>query len=175
MSYIEDNLMENEEVLHWAYVHPAVFLPSVFAFLSSCVLLVYGILLGSRYSAGSQAGSVIMVLSAMVLCFIAIILAVEALIIKLTTEFAVTNRRVIAKRGFIRRHTLEILLNKVESISVHQDILGRLLDFGTITVTGTGGTMESFRGIAEPLTVRKQINQIVEQYAYSAPQYESPR
>jgi uncharacterized membrane protein YdbT with pleckstrin-like domain len=71
---------------------------------------------------------------------------------------------VIAKWGLIRRHTLEILLPKVESISVHQNILGRLLNFGTVTVTGTGGTRESFRAIVEPIKVRKKITQIVEHY-----------
>ena len=83
----------------------------------------------------------------------------------LTTEFAVTNRRVIAKTGFIRRRTLEILLQKVESVAVYQDILGRLLNFGSVTVTGTGGTRERFRMIVKPSAVRKKINHIIETQA----------
>ena len=82
----------------------------------------------------------------------------------LTTEFAVTNRRVIAKMGFIRRHTLEMLLLKIESVAVQQSILGRLLNFGTVTVTGTGGTREGFKAIVEPLAARSKINQIIEHY-----------
>ena len=81
-----------------------------------------------------------------------------------TTELAITNRRVIAKTGFIRRHSLEILLPKIESVDVRQGILGRMLNFGTVTVTGTGGTRESFKAIAEPIVVRKKINQIIEHY-----------
>ena len=106
----------------------------------------------------------------MLLCFsgflllYSILLGVQATIVMFTTEFAVTNRRVIAKTGFIRRHTLEILLSKVESVSVNQNILGRLLNFGTVTVTGTGGTRESFRAIVDPIDVRKKINQIIEGY-----------
>jgi uncharacterized membrane protein YdbT with pleckstrin-like domain len=57
-----------------------------------------------------------------------------------------------------------MLLPKIESVSVNQNILGRLLNFGTVTVTGTGGTMESFRAIIEPLAVRQKINQIIEGY-----------
>jgi uncharacterized membrane protein YdbT with pleckstrin-like domain len=79
-----------------------------------------------------------------------------------TTEFAVTNRRLIAKTGLIRRQTLEILLSKVESVSVDQNILGRVLNFGTVTVTGTGGTSESFLAIVDPINVRNKINQIIE-------------
>jgi uncharacterized membrane protein YdbT with pleckstrin-like domain len=91
-------------------------------------------------------------------------LGLQALIIMQTTEFAVTNQRIIAKTGLIIRRTLEILLNKVESIGVRQNIGGRLLDFGTIIVTGTGGTREGFRGIRQPLAVRKKINEVIQYY-----------
>lgn len=87
-----------------------------------------------------------------------------------TTEFAITNRRIIAKTGFIRRHTLEIFLQKIESIEVNQNILGRLLNFGSVTVTGTGSTKESFKAIKDPLTLRKYINQIIEHYTQIDPQ-----
>jgi uncharacterized membrane protein YdbT with pleckstrin-like domain len=85
----------------------------------------------------------------------------------MTTEFAVTNKRVLAKTGWIRRQTLELLLLKVESISVHQGILGRLLNFGVVTVTGTGGTKESFKAITDPVAFRSKINQIIEKYGQS--------
>jgi uncharacterized membrane protein YdbT with pleckstrin-like domain len=93
-----------------------------------------------------------------------IVLGLQALIMMFSTEFGVTNRRVIAKTGFIRRHTLEILLPKIESVSVNQNIIGRLFNFGRVTVTGTGGTKESFIAISDPINVRKKINQIIESY-----------
>ena len=74
-----------------------------------------------------------------------------------TSEFAVTNKRVIIKVGLIRRHTLELLLGKVESIGVDQSILGRIVGYGSIVVIGTGGTKEPFKNIAEPLEFRKQV------------------
>ena len=54
------------------------------------------------------------------------------------TEMAVTDRRIIYKRGLIRRMTAEMNIEKVESVSVGQSILGRILDYGTIDVRGTG-------------------------------------
>jgi hypothetical protein len=67
------------------------------------------------------------------------------------------SKRVLAKHGFIQRESIETLLSKVEAISVDQGIPGRVLGFGTIVLTGTGGTEESFPRIAAPLEFRRQI------------------
>jgi uncharacterized membrane protein YdbT with pleckstrin-like domain len=76
-----------------------------------------------------------------------------------TSEFAVTNKRVIVKVGLISRRTLELNLSKVESIGVDQGIIGRIFGYGTIIIIGTGGTKERFRGIADPLGFRKAVNE----------------
>ena len=75
----------------------------------------------------------------------------------LTSEFAVTDRRVLMKVGWIRRRSVETLLGRVEAIAVEQGIGGRLLDYGTIVVTGTGGTRERFDRIAAPLDFRREV------------------
>jgi uncharacterized membrane protein YdbT with pleckstrin-like domain len=64
---------------------------------------------------------------------------------------------VIVKVGLIHRHTLELVLAKVETVGVDQSILGRIFNFGTIIVTGTGGTQEPFKDIADPIGFRKQV------------------
>lgn len=79
------------------------------------------------------------------------------------SEFAVTTRRVIMKQGVLRRRAIEILLDRVEGISVAQSILGRVWDYGTIIVKGTGGTPERFLCIASPLQFRAEVNQQIEQ------------
>ena len=173
MSYVKDNLMSNEKILFTAYVHPAVFLPAFVTFVVTLMLFIYGFskaaVITTPGSAPPQAtpenivGGMLILVSIFLFLY-SIFLTFQALIVKSQTEFAVTNRRVIAKTGFIRRHTLEMLLPKIESVSVHQNVLGRLLNFGTVTVTGTGGTKESFRAIIEPIGVRKKINQIIEAY-----------
>jgi uncharacterized membrane protein YdbT with pleckstrin-like domain len=96
------------------------------------------------------------------LFFYAVLLTIRAFLTLVTTEFGITNRRVIAKTGFVRRNTLEILLPKVESLAVDQNILGRVLNFGTVSVTGTGGTKGLFKPIVDPVGVRKKFNQIIE-------------
>jgi uncharacterized membrane protein YdbT with pleckstrin-like domain len=69
----------------------------------------------------------------------------------------VTDRRVIYKRGFINRRTAEMHMDKVESVDVDQSVLGRLLDYGTIYVKGTGQGFEPLQRIAAPIEFRNAI------------------
>lgn len=73
----------------------------------------------------------------------------------LTTELAITNKRVIAKFGLISRSTVEINLQKIESIQVNQGILGRIFDFGSIVVSGAGNPQAPIPGISSPLQFRR--------------------
>jgi len=72
-----------------------------------------------------------------------------------TTELAITNKRVIAKFGFIRRSTIELNINKVESIQVDQSIGGRIFNFGTLIISGGGNPQAPIRGISDPLAFRR--------------------
>ncbi len=96
-------------------------------------------------------------IAASVVLLVALILGLNCYIRFITSEFAVTDRRVLIKTGLVRRHTLELLLGRVETVGVDQGIFGRIWDYGTITVIGTGGTRELFPGIAKPLEFRKAV------------------
>ena len=72
-----------------------------------------------------------------------------------SVELAVTTKRVMVKHGFIRRQTVEMNLNKVESIQVEQGVLGRVFNFGTLIVAGTGTSHAPLAGIADPMGFRK--------------------
>jgi uncharacterized membrane protein YdbT with pleckstrin-like domain len=87
----------------------------------------------------------------------AVILFVPAWLRRLTTEIAVTDRRIILKRGLIQRHTIEINMDKVESVDVDQSILGRIFDFGTVTVHGTGTSIEPLRNVSAPIALRNAV------------------
>lgn len=79
-----------------------------------------------------------------------------------TTEIAITNKRVVAKFGFISRRTVEMNLPKIESIQVYQGISGRMFDYGSLIISGAGTPQALIPGIAAPLEFRKAFNQIVE-------------
>jgi uncharacterized membrane protein YdbT with pleckstrin-like domain len=91
------------------------------------------------------------------LVFAVIASAITSLIARATSEFAITNKRVLIKTGWIRRYSLETLLTKVESFRVDQSVLGRMLDHGTIIISGTGGSKEPFHKIAQPMMFRRRV------------------
>lgn len=88
-----------------------------------------------------------------------------------SADFAVTTSRLILKQGLISRRTLELQLNKIEAVNVDQSISGRMLGYGTLAVSGTGGTREVFSVVNHPdafrTAVQGQINAI-----FAAPAYE---
>lgn len=75
-------------------------------------------------------------------------------------EFVITNKRIICKTGIFSRRTVEMNLNKIESVNVDQGIMGRMLGYGTITIIGTGGTRESFPDIADAVEFRKRFQEV---------------
>jgi uncharacterized membrane protein YdbT with pleckstrin-like domain len=72
-----------------------------------------------------------------------------------TTELAITNKRVIAKFGFISRRTVEINISKIESIQVDQSITGRIFNYGTLLIAGAGDPQAPILGISKPMEFRK--------------------
>ncbi len=84
---------------------------------------------------------------------------ISPLIRQITSEFVITNKRIIIKTGFISRQTLEMNLSKIESVNVNQETWGRILGYGTITIIGTGGTKESFPDISKPLLFRRKFQE----------------
>jgi len=159
MSYIKENLMPNEKIIYTAQVSPLVFLPAVIAFMSTIFFIILGV------TANDTAIQISLVILAVMFFFLVIRMTIEATTMILTTELAITNRRIIAKTGFIHRNALEMFLPKIESVNVYQNILGRWLNFGNVTITGTGGTKGTFKAIINPEKVRAKINQIIEHYA----------
>jgi len=76
-----------------------------------------------------------------------------------TVELAVTSKRLIIKSGWIARHTVELNLGKVESLQVSQGFWGRVLDYGSIQVNGTGASHAPIHGVRNPLEFRRQFMQ----------------
>jgi uncharacterized membrane protein YdbT with pleckstrin-like domain len=146
MSYLDDHLLPGEQIIYRARLHWIIFGASI-----ACVLLglALAIILQTAQHDYWYIG--------IALVGIGLLLAIGPAIRFISSEFAVTNKRVLSKVGFIERESDETLLSKVEAVSVDQGILGRLLGFGTVTITGTGGTQEAFSTITEPLDFRRQI------------------
>jgi uncharacterized membrane protein YdbT with pleckstrin-like domain len=89
-------------------------------------------------------------------------LLVRALIIRRTTEIAVTSRRVMIKKGLIRRITMEMNHGRIESYNVDQSILGRIFGYGTLVVNGTGTGHEVIEMIDNPLEFRRKALEVAD-------------
>ena len=127
MSYIDDSLIAGEVVVHRA-----------------------------RVSWWSQSGHVILGILLLVVV-IGLFFLIYAWVKVRSTEIAITNRRVIAKFGFVTRHTVEINLEKVEALRVDQGFWGRMLNYGTIHITGAGTSVAPMPDIADPLVFRRKF------------------
>ena len=148
MSYVDAVLQQDERVLHRGRLHWIGYLRGGAALLVAVALLAMPV--------SAQWRSAVNWLAALA-ALASLPLLAHAWYDQWITEMAVTDRRIIYKRGLIRRMTAEMNLEKVESVNVSQSILGRILDYGTIDVRGTGGGIEGVRGIAQPLTFRSAI------------------
>ena len=89
--------------------------------------------------------------------FLSLVYFFVAFIVRKTSQFVVTNKRVVLKKGLIARTTTEMVLSKVESVDVKQGIVGRLLNYGRMTVVGSGGSRERFHLINAPLEFRRAV------------------
>lgn len=125
-SYVEDALVKDERIVHLGHI----------SLWSLWHLIALGVVLLPAFGLG-------------------LIFLVLAYVKYRTTELAITNKRVIVKTGFIRRSTIEININKVESLQVDQEVLGRMFDFGTLIISGAGTPQAPVAGISRPLEFRK--------------------
>lgn len=126
------------------------------------------ILYRGKVSVPSLFGDIIVGLVLLPLYGLGLIFLLGAAIRYFTTEVAITNKRVVAKFGLIRRRTIEINLQKIESIQVNQGIFGRIFGFGSIIVAGAGNPQAPIPGIADPLSFRRAFIDIQEQTAAAA-------
>jgi uncharacterized membrane protein YdbT with pleckstrin-like domain len=163
MSYIDANLVPGEKVIYQTRLHWIVMLGHLL--FAGLVLALPGLLLLYYARTVGQAEAKNLRLlegGAGVLLVSAVVVVVAGLVRRNATEMAVTTRRVVIKTGLAARKTVEMLLNKVESIEVSETTLGRMLGYGTIVVIGTGGTSEPFEKIAHPLEFRSQVQLQIE-------------
>jgi uncharacterized membrane protein YdbT with pleckstrin-like domain len=138
MNYVESVLMPGETIVEKAQIHWFIFVVDVMVLLVGLWASNFQFFLAVVIVTGGLA------------------MLTRDVIYYLTTELALTNKRVIAKFGWIQRNTVELSLSRVESLTVNQSIAGRIFNFGTLTINGIGGVQTPIPIIANPLKFRSQ-------------------
>jgi uncharacterized membrane protein YdbT with pleckstrin-like domain len=149
MSYVQRVLQPGELVRHTASIHWVVYWPGII--LALAALVIYG------YAEFGERATTFWRIVAGLLGIGGLYLLIREWFTWWTTEIAVADRRIIYKQGFIRRDTVEMHMDKVESVDVQQSILGRILGYGNVIVKGTGTGFEPLHTIAAPLDLRNHI------------------
>jgi uncharacterized membrane protein YdbT with pleckstrin-like domain len=149
MSYIDRHLLPGEAVTYRTRMHWKIFVAPVLASLVLLALAIWAL------SADRQVWAIPPIV-------IALILLLVAWVRRRNSEFAVTNKRVIIKLGVTTTRSMELLLPKIEGISVTQSLWGRMFGYGEIVVTGSGGTQEPFDNIQSPLDFRQAVQAATE-------------
>ncbi|MCA1465526.1 PH domain-containing protein [Bradyrhizobium sp. NBAIM18] len=149
--YIDEILQPGERVLYSTNAHWIFYFPAILAWIVALALLILSrqvtvdwLFLLCLGAAGLAA-------------LAALYWTVRGWFHRFTTETDVTNLRVVHKTGFIKRRTFEMALDKVESVDVDQTILGRILNYGDVTIRGVGEGIETIKTIASPLAFRSSI------------------
>lgn len=154
--YVEQNLVAGERILLKAKLHWGILVWPCLSIILGLVLIALSPIVGQMLGTpGVSIGMLVCVALPFTLGGLAGLL--NAFLIWITTEFAVTNKRIIAKVGALSRHSLELFLHQVEAITVDQTVMGRIMNYGTLVVHGAGGTKQGFPSIANPLELRRQI------------------
>ena len=148
MSYVQRVLQPGEQIRRISSIHWIVYWPGVAVALLGVIAYWFN---EARYLPG------LWQYTAYALALLAVALLIQEWFRCWVTEIAVTNRRVIYKKGLVRRQTNEMNMDKVESVKINQSILGRMLDYGDVTILGTGEGFETLRTISSPIQLRNSI------------------
>ncbi len=151
MAYYTKVLQPDERVLVVGQLHWSIYLRAVFVLVIALVLAV-----GSLWLADPQWQRYAL-LGAAAVAVLGFLLLLGAWTRRRATEIVVTDRRVIFKRGLLARHTVEMNVSKIETVDVEQGIGGRLWNYGTLLIRGTGSGFEPLVGVGSPLEIRNAI------------------
>ena len=150
MSYIDSNLLPGEQVVYRTRLHWLLFIAPV---LFTVVVLVP---IAWFMASGTWSHF------AWIPVLLALLVLLTTYVKRNSSDFAVTNKRVMMKLGVFSTRSIELLLNKIEAITVNQSFIGRALGYGDIVITGSGGSRETFSRIQGPLAFRRAVQSVTD-------------
>ena len=138
--------MPNNQIVYQSHLHWVIFLWPV-------VFMVAAVYVGLNFEAINT-----------IALFFAVMGLAWFLMVWMTYQFSsltIKQKQVILRTGFFIRETTDIPFNKIESIDIRQTLLGSMFKYGSLVITGTGGTKQLIHYLNRPLTCRRYIEQLI--------------
>lgn len=153
LGYVKKTLMPNEKLIFYSKPHPAIFAQPIMWIIFGLLLLII------NFDPMLYGNSDIHLHTLLGVALLFIFLFKELMIFffYISSEYSITDKRVLIKVGLIRRYSLEIFLSKIESVYVTQSITGRIFNFGAVIISGIGGSKDVFNYIPDPLHFRQLV------------------
>jgi uncharacterized membrane protein YdbT with pleckstrin-like domain len=151
VAYADKVLQPGETIVYRARLHWIIYVGAIVFVVAAVILALAAVVLAG------EAVRLGLMLAALIALFLGLFQMLRAWFRVANTEITVTNRRLIYKTGFLARDTIEMNLDKVESVLVEQNVLGRMLDFGRVIVRGVGSGLEPIDRVASPLKLHLSI------------------
>ena len=167
MKFIPSAILRDENLIYATRPHWIVFVPGILYLVIGFAIYLFG----ATYDPTDQIkfyGFRFYELLALAVAAFGVYYSLMNTMFYFTSEYGITDKRVLMKTGWIARNTIEIFLDKVEAINVDQSVLGRILGYGTLIIIGTGGTQDPYFNVPNPLQFRRlaqrQIDTEMHQY-----------
>lgn len=142
MSYIDQNLLPDEQIIYRTKKHYIIFIVPACWIIAAVFFLINA--------------NQFVLMFAPVAAICALLTGSYQLLDYVTSEFAVTNKRIMMKEGFFFRHSNELRLATISNVTVNQSLLARILRYGTIIVSPFGSDTDTFSNIADPYQFQRQ-------------------
>jgi len=170
MLYIQQSLGPDEELIHVGHFHwmhdVKAVMNIVWGIIAALMLVFGGIFIYIKmgkfppnvdFVTGIQYMHPGLKIVAFLFFIMGLLGFASMMIEKATTELAITNQRIIYKRGLLARHVGEISVDRIEGVIVLQSIMGRLLDYGRLAVRGMGVGEVVLPPIKHPIKFRQKV------------------
>ena len=148
------NLLEGEEVVYKTGLHRWILIWPSLLILLSIAFIVVAVVSGPKGYGSAIFWAFVF--------WVAVILAVTARLDYSTAHLYLTNKRIILKAGWMRKVSMEVLLNKVQGIDIDQSLMGRMLNYGVVVIKGIGINNITMKNVREPFEFRKQAQEQIQ-------------
>lgn len=163
MNYIESTKSNGENILKffniskWTYLQVYLqLIVGIGIIITSAFILNFDLSQLSKVINGEQ-----IILAIRVTATIIILKSLYDIFVLKSINMGITTKRIVFKKGIIARKTNEIRLEAIKTVEVNQSIMGRILDYGDVKVTGRGNSIIEFKGVDSPITIKREIESVL--------------